>query len=259
MEISAKQIASNWEEFLGYINTYISSPRKEKLLEFYKKYEDRLVLMPASHKPQYHNCFPGGYIDHVNRVVQSALETEKIWLNMGVVKNWTTEELVFSAINHDLGKMGNSEHEAYIDNPSQWHKDNRGELYSFNTKLTYMSVPDRSLFLLTQHGISYSENEFLAIKLHDGIYDEANKPYLMSYMPESRPRTSLVFIVHQADMIAARIEFEREWFPKFYGETSESKPVVKASPKTTKGDKKSEEMKKIATPGLSKAMGEFFS
>ena len=33
-------------------------------------------------------------------------------------------------------------------------------------------------------------------------------------MPEQKPRTSLPFILHQADLMAARIEFEREWLPK---------------------------------------------
>jgi hypothetical protein len=34
-------------------------------------------------------------------------------------------------------------------------------------------------------------------------------------MPEQKPRTSLPFILHQADLMAARIEFEREWLHKF--------------------------------------------
>ena len=59
-----EEIQNNWETFLGYIEKYISSPRKEALLEFYKQYEERFILMPASHKPQYHNCFPGGYVDY---------------------------------------------------------------------------------------------------------------------------------------------------------------------------------------------------
>ena len=33
-------------------------------------------------------------------------------------------------------------------------------------------------------------------------------------MPEQKPRTSLPFILHQADMLAARIEWEKEWLPK---------------------------------------------
>jgi hypothetical protein len=99
-----------------------------------------------------------------------------------------------------------------------------------------MSVPDRSLHLLLSHGISVTKNEWLSIKLHDGLYDDANKPYLMSWSPETKPRTSLIYIVHQADLMAARIEFEQEWNPKLKGEVkkktdnfkvTEKKPTIK--------------------------------
>ena len=55
----------------------------------------------------------------------------------------------------------------------------------------------------------------LAIQTHDGLYDSANEKYLKGWMPEQKPRTSLPFILHQADLMAARIEFEKEWLPKF--------------------------------------------
>ena len=32
------------------------------------------MIMPAAHKKEYHNAFPGGYIEHVNRVVRCALK-----------------------------------------------------------------------------------------------------------------------------------------------------------------------------------------
>ena len=93
--------------FYPAFNTWISSPRKEKLLEFYEQYKDRLILMPAAHKKEYHNAFPGGYIEHVNRVVDCALKLNNFWGEMGAdLTTYTVEELVFSAINHDLGKMG---------------------------------------------------------------------------------------------------------------------------------------------------------
>jgi hypothetical protein len=34
-------------------------------------------------------------------------------------------------------------------------------------------------------------------------------------MPEQKPRTCLPYILHQADLLAARVEFEKEWLPKF--------------------------------------------
>ena len=216
MSLTAEQIKGNWDEFLGYIKTYISSPRKEKLLEFYTKYEDRLVLMPASHKTQYHNCFPGGYVDHVNRVVKGALATHKVWEEFEAdTSTYTIEELVFSALNHDLGKMGDEEQDSYIPQTDKWRKDKLGEDYMFNNKVPFASVPDRGLFLLQSHNIKYTFNEMVAIQTHDGLYDPANEKYLKGWMPEQKPRTSLPFILHQADMMAARIEFEKEWLPKF--------------------------------------------
>lgn len=216
MTLTPEQIKNNWDKFIGYIESYISQPRKTKLLDFYNKYSERICMMPASHKTAYHNCFPGGYIDHVNRVIEASLKIDKVWKELDVKQNYSLEELVFSAMNHDLGKMGTKDEEMYLPNSSQWHIENRGELYEVNNKMPFMSVPDRSLYLLTQHGIEFSENEFLAIKLHDGVYDEANKSYLMTYMPETKPRTSLIYIIHQADILASRIEFEKEWLDKLY-------------------------------------------
>ena len=114
--------------------------------------------------------------------------------------------------------MGDEEHESYIPQTDQWRKDKLGEDYTFNSKLPFASVPDRGLFLLQSNGIQYSFNEMIAIQTHDGLYDDGNKKYLMAWTPEQRPRTSLPFIIHQADLMASRIEFEREWLPKFKGE-----------------------------------------
>jgi hypothetical protein len=224
MKLEAVKIQSNWIEFMSNIDTHISSPRKEKLVEFYEKYQERVILMPASHKKEYHSAFPGGYVDHVNRVVKAALSMSGVWESFGCdMTTFTTEELVFSAINHDLGKMGSVDEESYITQDDKWRREKLGEDYKFNPKVPFASVPDRGLFMLQSHGITYTFNEMLAIQTHDGLYDDANKKYLMTYMPEQKPRTSLPFILHQADMMAARIEFEVEWLPKFKNNLDTSK------------------------------------
>ena len=224
MQLTAEQIQQNWLDFIGFINDHISEPRKTKLKEFYEKYEDRIILMPAAHKKEYHNAFPGGYVEHVNRVITCALHLNDLWVSMGCdATTYTKEELVFSALNHDLGKMGDEENESYIPQTDNWRREKLGEDYMFNTKVPFASVPDRGLFLLQSHGISYTFNEMIAIQTHDGLYDKANEKYLMPYMPEQKPRTSLPFILHQADLMAARIEFEREWLPKLNGSVDTSK------------------------------------
>ena len=233
MKLTAEKIQSNWGEFMGNIDTYISSPRKEKLKSFYEKFEDRISLMPAAHKKEYHSAFPGGYVDHVNRVVKAALSMSDVWESFGCdMTTFTTEELVFSAINHDLGKMGSEDEESYIPQTDKWRRDKLGEDYMFNKKVAFASVPDRGLFMLQLHDIKYTFNEMIAIQTHDGLYDPANEKYLKAYMPEQKPRTSLPFILHQADMMAARIEFEIEWLPKFKATTNNNFALDKSNTNT---------------------------
>lgn len=249
MKLEAEQIAENWKKFLEIIETTITGDRKNQLLDFYNKYEDRFMMMPASHKPQYHSCFPGGYIYHVLKVIEGSFLLHYVWKNMGCHETYTIEELIFSAINHDLGKFGDENEESYIEQEDQWRRDKLGEMYTFNTNLEFMSVPDRSLWLLNNHGISYTKNEMLAIRLHDGLYAEANKPYLVSFNIETKPKSSIAYILHHADMMAARIEFEDENFTK----------VLPAKKESTKKDPiKMKAMKSLkGTKGLSNAVSSF--
>ena len=250
MKLTAEQIQSNWETFNDNIRTYIEGDRKYKVLDFYKKYEERIILMPAAHKKEYHNSFPGGYVEHVNRVVRCALKQYELWKEEGAdMSTFTLEELVFSAINHDLGKMGDEENESYIPQTDQWRRDKLGEDYMFNTKVPFASVPDRGLFMLQSHGITYTFNEMLAIQTHDGLYDDANTKYLKTFMPEQKPRTCLPFILHQADLMAARIEFEKEWLPKLKGENSVEEPKKQFTLKS-KQSSKSKALNTITSPGL---------
>ncbi len=239
MKLTPKQIQDNWEIFLNNIEVHITGERKQKLLDFYKKYEERIILMPASHKKEYHNAFPGGYIEHVNRVVRCALKQYTLWKEEDAdMTTFTEEELIFSAINHDLGKIGDKENESYIPQTDKWRRDKLGEDYMFNDKIPFASVPDRGLFLLQSHGIQYTFNEMLSIQTHDGLYDSANDKYLKGWLPEQKPRTCLPFILHQADLMAARIEFEREWLSKLNNKKSVEKQkenyILETKPNTSK-------------------------
>ena len=251
MVLEAKDIQNNWNQFIANIDSHITGERKQALLDFYNKYQERVMLMPAAHKKEYHNAFPGGYVEHVNRVVEGSLYLAQLWSDMGAdMSTFTTEELVFSAINHDLGKMGDENNESYIPQTDKWRREKLGEDYMFNTKVPFASVPDRGLFMLQSHGIQYTFNEMLAIQTHDGLYDEANKKYLFAYMPEQKPRTCLPFILHQADLMAARIEFEREWLPKLKGSLDTPKTNFTLDNNKTASSSKNKALGNIKSAGL---------
>jgi hypothetical protein len=202
----ADKVQEQWEELIDIINVNISSPRKEKLINMYERYAEKICTAPASSHTSRHNCFPGGYIDHVIRVVRCAENLYDVWLKLGTdMSNFTKEELIFSALNHDLGKIGSSTEDYYIPNDSKWHIE-RGQTYKINAKLNYMKVPDRSVYTLQENNIPISENEFLAIKLHDGLYAKGNESYYMGSGPEFALKTHIPILLHHADHLATLIE-----------------------------------------------------
>jgi hypothetical protein len=252
--LSAEQIQANLQKFYAIIEKYISEPRATKLLALYQSQEDNLAFAPASSRASYHNAFPGGYVDHVNRVVESAIKVTTLWSETGATINFSMEELVFSAINHDLGKLGRDGQPAYIPNDSEWHVKNQGAIYKPNTELAFIPIQDSSLFILQQAGIELTFNEWVAIKTHDGLYDDGNKAYLISSQNESKLRSSLPFILHQADILAARVEWEKEWIDKV---GAPIKKEVKAST-PTQFKQKAESTKLVnaakGNPGLLNAL-----
>ena len=210
--LTAEQIVENWNELLKVIDDNFTGDRHDKLKAMYEDLEERMSLAPASSTDHFHNAFQGGYVEHVLRVIKCAKHVYNLWKDMGAdMSGYTKEELIFTALNHDIGKMGfpGEGNEVYLPNPSDWHRRNLGKLYTHNPNNPFSLVNDLSIWLLQHYGISISWNEMVAIKLTDGLYDESNKPYFISRSADSKLRTNLAYIMHQADSMAARIEYEK--------------------------------------------------
>lgn len=207
--LDENQIEQNWNNLIIFIENNFDDEREKGLLELYTTYADRIATAPASGRINYHSCFVGGYVHHVLNVIKCADKVHNLWMSLGGKETYTKEELNFVALNHDLGKIGNLEYEYYVQTDDQW-RIKRGQLYDFHPKLQYMSVQDRSLFWLQHFGIKVTQNEYLGIKLHDGLYDEGNKSYYISYEPKFGLRTMLPHVAHWADMMAFKLEYE-DW------------------------------------------------
>ena len=104
------KIVANWEELMGIIDTEFTGERKTNLMSLYTKMQDEMMMAPASGFEHFHNAFPGGYVDHVLRVIKAAVKVNDMWNDMGsLAEKITREELMFTALNHDLGKVGTIE------------------------------------------------------------------------------------------------------------------------------------------------------
>lgn len=230
--IDANKIQQNWEKHLKIINHFITSPRKELVLSMVETLENEYVLAPASSKTWFHSAFPGGYVEHVNRVVEMSLKVKEMYNSMGGKIDFTDEELVFAALFHDLGKLGDEEKPNYLVQTDDWRKEKMQEIYTYNENLDFMLIQDRSLFLLQKYGVQVNQKEYLAIKCHDGLFDDSNKPYYTSYQESSAFKSNIVYILHTADFLASKIEKD------MYGEKLNKSVEGLIKPKYPKYSKK---------------------
>ena len=208
---TAEELKSNYEKFRKLINKSFTGERLEKLNKMYDHFEDRIIYTPASSFEHFHNSFPGGYIDHVLRVTRNALKLYDMYLELGMIEEGeiSKESVIFSAIHHDLGKLGSVDADHYLKNDSEWHRKNQGKMYKLNPSNHYMDTHDRTFFHLIHFGIKLTEEEFLGIRLTDGVYDDSSKEYLRQFNKDKALKTMLPHILHQADMMAAKFELQR--------------------------------------------------
>ena len=238
--LTAEQIQKNYEKHLKIIETYLGG-RAIACKEMLKHMEDNYVMAPASSKTWYHNAFAGGYVDHVNRVVQYAVEQSRLYEKMGGTLDYTEEQLVFAALFHDLGKIGDGDQPNYIPQTDKWRQDKLSEMYTYNPDLDFMLIPDRSLFILQKFGVRVDQKEFLGIRCHDGVFDKANEAYFFSNVESSRQKTALVSVLHTADFLASKVEYDM-W--KAAGGSTTSK-VKKTSASTGRKVNSSEGLSKM--------------
>ena len=190
-QLTPEEIQHNWGNLRQLIDATFSGERLERLNEMYDFFEERMCLAPASGREHFHNAHPGGYVEHVLHITQFSYQIYKLWEQNGAtIDNFTVEELLFAALHHDLGKVGNLVEDNYIENDSDWHRKNQGLIYKHNPKIDYMTITDRACWILQHFGVKMTENEYIGLMLTDGMYEEANKTYLMQYLDENKVKSN---------------------------------------------------------------------
>ena len=146
--INQEQMDNNWKELMSIIDEHFEGEQKENILKLHSDFEDEYKTAPASGRPNYHNCFKGGYLDHILHVIKNSLMIKRQYESNGVNVIHSDSDVVLAAMFHDLGKLGSVDEDHYIKNDSEWHVKNQGKIYKTNPNLNYMDHSLRSFYLL---------------------------------------------------------------------------------------------------------------
>ena len=141
-----------------------------KLMCFLEK-ETAWLTAPASIK--YHLCRNQGLLEHSVNVAETMLMLRGL-----LAPELSEESCVITALLHDLGKAGVAGQPQYLENSPSEKQQRYGYSastpYRFNSEMTYLSVPVRSLYLILPY-LTLTQEEAQAIVYHDGQYVPENR------------------------------------------------------------------------------------
>jgi len=209
--ITTEQILNNYSKYIELLKKH-SGTRFDKIKLIIKEIgEEEFAMTPAAPKKHYHGAYPGGLLLHSLNVYNFSSKLYDLWKECDSNMNgYTKDELLFCALLHDLGKCGNANQPYYIPSTDEWRKNKLGEVYSYNPDISNMRHSERSLYTLQKYGVELSENEFIGIMVHDGLFDVRNEMYYKTISQDQIFKNNLPIILHQADYMSYRIELEQE-------------------------------------------------
>ena len=205
--INQEQMDNNWKELMSIIDKHFEGEQKENILKLHSDFEDEYKTAPASGRPNYHNCFKGGYLDHVLHVIKNSLMIKRQYESNGVKVIHSDSDVVMAAMFHDLGKLGDGTQPYYKYQTDEWRRKKLNEWYTHNQDLDYMTVHDRALWLLSKYHIDVNPHVYKAILCADGLFDPAAETYFRSYVDT---RHVLGSIVHFGDWLSTICE-KQNW------------------------------------------------
>ena len=147
--------------------------RAEPFAQLMEHLEKNTEWMTAPASTRFHLCKECGLLEHSVNVAETLLKMKEL-----LAPEITDESCVIVGLLHDLGKAGVPGTPQYVVNePSPKQKQYgypASTPYRWNSDLTYLSVPARSLYLVLPF-LPLSETEAQAILYHDGQYVDDNR------------------------------------------------------------------------------------
>lgn len=162
--LSKDVVLNNYERFKNGSEKY--GFYSDKLFELLGS---EFIEAPASTMKDRHNAFEGGLIDHILRVTEYALK-----INKSLPDNLKSpnQSIIKVGFLHQIGKA-----KMYTPCTSQWHKDTLGKMYEYVNSSTPMSTGERSIYIASLAGITFSEEEYQAILNYSKPYDDKQAMY----------------------------------------------------------------------------------
>lgn len=172
--MSNDQLMELYEKYAKYLGMF----QDENLDNMLNTIGSRLLTSSYTLRTDEPYCGPGGIIKFALDSFSFANKMSKGLDNE--VAGLSKKSLALITLLFPIGRMGDLEHNLFIEQKSEWHRDKLGQLYDWNEKCPKMSVQHRTLYFLQHFGVKLTYEEMIGILCAGGMHLEDNKFYLHS-------------------------------------------------------------------------------
>jgi hypothetical protein len=138
---------------------------------------DMLFMCPASDRDDRGFDVPGGLMAHMVSVASHARK-----LAPHLAPDEDMGSIIKVALFHDIGRVGDPAPSRrtpyYLPEEDSWRREKLGKSYKYNDALPKMAHSARSLYVLSNYGISLTMHEWIAIQTAYGYGLEENRFYI---------------------------------------------------------------------------------
>ena len=138
---------------------------------------DMLFMCPASDRDDRGFDVPGGLMAHM---VSVASHARKLAPHLAPEEDMGS--IIKVALFHDIGRVGDPAPSRrtpyYLPEEDSWRREKLGKSYKYNDALPKMAHSARSLYVLSNYGISLTMHEWIAIQTAYGYGLEENRFYI---------------------------------------------------------------------------------
>lgn len=163
-----------WKQYSDLLRSAFDN--EQPVIQLLETLGERIVMTPTGRYIRDPGCEPGGMIMMSLKTAQQATKLMDAYDLPSEMK----KSVVKVALLHDIGKVGDLEHDWLIEQDSDWHREKQGAHYKFNEAegQQRMSTSHRTLYLLQHFGVKLTRDEWLAIQLAGGFHFEENRWYV---------------------------------------------------------------------------------
>jgi hypothetical protein len=163
---------------------------------------------PASPSTKWHGAWPGGLLAHTVEVIELGLMIGELLFpdvqnTFGRDRISWQRSIIKACFFHDVGKVGDLEESYYHPQENEWRRNNLGEMYEINrdqSKLTYLPIPVRGLWIAQRFGVKLTTEETQAIIASDGPATPYGKAVVASFLEDP-----LSAVVHFTDKWVSQV------------------------------------------------------